>query len=153
MSEPCDFYVICLKDGDKIEVHILNGKDINDEHFIGGKYAVVDRITGTTNKMDGNTPIVIINTNKLRNNNLVRKLNVGNIDQLIKSCGDSVQDSIRRVYDSLSELHFDIDTLVTGVDKNRERIGIDAAKSKADNTIKQITKEITDLKGSIEGVL
>jgi hypothetical protein len=76
---------------------------------------------------------------------------VGNIDQLVKKCGESVQESIKKVYDNLSELHFDIDTLVTGVDKNREKVSVDSAKSKADNTIKQITLEITNLKGSIEG--
>ena len=93
---------------------------------------------------------MVINTNKLRKNPLKMTLNIGNIDSLIIKCGEEVMKSINDTYIKLSELHYNIDSLVTGIDKDKKIISIDYAKSNADRTISELTKSISKLSEDIK---
>lgn len=151
----CDFYVICLKNEDKtIDVHILSINPLDRDSYIGN-YLVVPR--GMTDAdyilaLDDITDHVNLNTNKLytKKHKFLIKLDVASstIERLISSCGDDIKRSIDKVYTSLSELHYDVDSLVTGYDKNKRKITVDLAKSNADLTIDRITTDITDLRGN-----
>ena len=150
----CDFYVICLKNEDKtIDVHILSINPLDRDSYIGN-YLVVPR--GMTDAdyilaLDDITDHVNLNTNKLytKKHKFLIKLDVASstIERLISSCGDDIKRSIDKVYTSLSELHYDVDSLVTGYDKNKRKITVDLAKSNADLTIDRITTDITNLRG------
>jgi len=158
MSEPCDYYVICLKDGNEIYVHILDGRDSKHKQFIGGilsaQYIKGKPITYPPNResyirFDGTKEYMIINTKKLENNPLKMKLDIGNIDSLIVKCGEEVMKSINDTYIKLSELHYNIDSLVTGIDKDKKIIPVDEAKSNADRTISELTQSISKLSDDI----
>jgi hypothetical protein len=162
-KEICDYYVICLKDGDKIEVHILTPGDpedtekkVDDMSWIG-RYAQNKTEGGfirynKTDK-DGNQslPYVLLNTNKLRHHSFMRVLDVGDakIESLIEKCGRSVKRSISSVYGHLSELHYNVDSLVSGYNKNKVKITAAVAKKETDETIKQITSEVSNLERNI----
>ena len=159
MSEPCDYYVICLKDKNDIYVHILNGRDPEHAQFIGGElsaqYIKGQTITYPPSKesyirFDGTKEYMIINTKKLERNPLKMKLDIGNIDLLIGKCGDEVMKYINETYVKLSELHYNIDALVTGIDKNKKIIQIDNAKLNADKTISELTQSISKLSEDIK---
>lgn len=139
-SDLCDFYVLCLKDGEKIDIHILTS-DPNDKETYIRKFEVLHRTQKEEKKY------IEINTNKLYTvgNKYKRTLDVDSntIDYLIQKCGDSVKDSIANIYNKLSDLHYDVDALVTGLDKNKNKIQVDAAKKNADNTISDITNDIS----------
>ncbi len=92
---------------------------------------------------------MVINTKKLRKNSLAKKLDTGNLDELIKKCGESMMNSINDTYVKLSELHYNIDSLVSGVDKEQRLINIDEAKKQADKTLEDITKSISKLSEDI----
>jgi hypothetical protein len=161
--EICDYYVICLKDGDKIEVHILTPGDredtekrVDDVSWIG-RYAQIKNEGGfirynKTDK-DGNQslPYVLLNTNKLRHHSFMRVLDVGDskIESLIEKCGRSVKRSISSVYGHLSELHYNVDSLVSGYNKNKVKITSAVAKKETDETIKNITREVSNLERNI----
>ena len=156
MSEPCDYYVICLKDGDEIDVHILDGRDSDHKQFIGGVFSAQyikgkEKIPNRESyiRSDGTKEYMVINTNKLRKNPLKMTLNIGNIDSLIIKCGEEVMKSINDTYIKLSELHYNIDSLVTGIDKDKRIIRVDDAKSNADRTISELTKSISKLSDDI----
>jgi len=154
-KKKCDFYVICLKNEDKtIDVHILSINPLDRDSYIGN-YLVVPR--GMTDAdyilaLDNITDHVNLNTNKLytKKHKFLIKLDVASntIERLITSCGDNIKQSIAKVYTSLSELHYDVDSLVTGYDKNKRKITVDLAKNNADLTIGRITRDITDLRGN-----
>jgi hypothetical protein len=154
-KKKCDYYVICLKNEDKtIDVHILSINPLDRDSYIGN-YLVVPR--GMTDAdyilaLDNITDHVNLNTNKLytKKHKFLIKLDVASntIERLITSCGDNIKQSIAKVYTSLSELHYDVDSLVTGYDKNKRRITVDLAKSNADLTIGRITTDITNLRGN-----
>lgn len=154
-KKKCDYYVICLKNEDKtIDVHILSINPLDRDSYIGN-YLVVPR--GMTDAdyilaLDNITDHVNLNTNKLytKKHKFLIKLDVASntIERLITSCGDNIKQSIAKVYTSLSELHYDVDSLVTGYDKNKRKITVDLAKNNADLTIGRITRDITDLRGN-----
>lgn len=148
----CDYYVICLKGQDEISVHILDGKrkvfgNKPNSYYVGN---FARRKRGTDEFLrgvEGDKQYIIIDTNKLeRGNKHVRRLNVGNLDELIAKCGQSVQNSIKHVYDNLSELHYDIDSILIGRDKNRKPIDVDAAADNANRTIDRISFEVDNLR-------
>ena len=58
--------------------------------------------------------------------------------------------SINETYVKLSELHYNIDALVTGIDKNKKIIQIDNAKLNADKTISELTQSISKLSEDIK---
>jgi len=158
MSEPCDYYVICLKDGNDIDVHILDGRNSDHEQFIGGDLSAqyIQKIpnksasnTESYIRFDGTKPYMNINTKKLEKNLLKMTLDIGSIDSLIIKCGEEVMNSINDTYIKLSELHYNIDSLVTGIDKDKKIISIDYAKSNADRTISELTKSISKLSDDI----
>jgi hypothetical protein len=157
MSEPCDYYVICLKDGNDIDVHILDGRNSDHEQFIGGKLSAQyiqgkpksPEHTDSYIRFEGTKPYMNINTKKLENNKLKMTLDIGNIDSLIIKCGEEVMKSINDTYIKLSELHYNIDSLVTGIDKDKRIIRVDDAKSNADRTISELTQSISKLSDDI----
>jgi len=151
----CDYYVICLKGTDYISVHILDGKrkafGVNKNDYYIGNFA--RKIRGTDKFMRGEEAgkkYIVIDTNKLeRENSHVRKLNVGNLDNLIAKCGDNIQRSIKSVYDHLSNLHYDIDSILIGRDKYRKPIDVDTAADNANKTIDSISIEVDNLKRNL----
>jgi hypothetical protein len=158
MSEPCDYYVICLKDGNDIDVHILDGRDSDHKQFIGGELSAqyIQKIPNKSAsnrdsyiRFEGTKPYMNINTKKLERNPLKMKLDIGNIDSLIIKCGEEVMKSINDTYIKLSELHYNIDSLVTGIDKDKRIIRVDDAKSNADRTISELTRSISKLSDDI----
>lgn len=172
MSETCDFYVICLKDGSKdtdpIEIHVLDGKNPYSPTFIGrfaqyktgyfyGRgYSLVDPPSEESYiRGEGGKRYVNITKSKLKKEDKSGKrrsiLDVGNLDELIAMCSQNIMDSIKETYDKLSELHYNIDSIVSGVDKRGKPINIDLARSNADRTIGELTRSISKLGDDIIG--
>lgn len=136
----CDYYVICLKDVDnKIDINIIPYDELN-------KYKVI-----SSKELDN---IIIINTNKLykgrgrQGNEYMTSLDVSDskINQSIGACGENIRKSIEDIYLNLSELEFDIDSIMTGYNKNNVKIDIETAKRTADFTINNIQNSIKNFK-------
>ncbi len=149
----CDYYVICIKDSDKIEVHILSGKNIDDKVYIGN---FARRIRGTEDFIrysgeDNKKSYIVLDTNKLSNSNKgsARKIYINNIDNLLSNCTNNIYKSIKSVYDQLSELHYDVDSLVSGIDKDKKPIDVDTAADNANRSIENIQKEVLNLRKGI----
>lgn len=151
-TNQCDYYVICLKGENEIYVHILDGKrkrlNGTDNEFYYLNFA--RKIKGTNQVIrgeEGKKQFILVDTAKLqRENSHVRTLNVGDLDSLLKRCGENVQRSIKSVYDNLSELHYDIDAMLIGRDKYKKPVDVDAAADKANETIGRISSEIESLR-------
>jgi len=144
----CNYYVICLKRGGNIDVHILTPKQIRSDKFAviqrGGKMDDPDknvRIGG----VNGTKRYVELNTTKFENNNFKVTLQISNLDLLIKESVDTFKDLIDEIYLKLSDLHYDIDSLITGVDKNNKLVSSDVAQAAANTTIEAISNQIGKL--------
>lgn len=154
-NEVLDYYVICLKDGDNIDVHILVGNEIEDpDHYIG-KFA--SRLKGTDNWVRekitrlGKKKFFCVKMSKLDNSNKSKQvLNVGKLDDLILKCGEKIKDCIANVYNSLSDLSYDIDSLVTGRTPSGTQIDVDTSRMNAIISSNKIKREIDDLTKEIK---
>lgn len=168
MNKICSYYVICVKDGDgknsPIDVHILTPGDTSltydqnklDNSFIG-QYAT--KVRGVENrntymrktKTKNQIPYIELNTNLLSNHiyKITLKTDDSTINNLISKCAESVKDSIENVYSHLSELHYDVDSLVSGYGKNKNKISSTEAKLKTDDTLKKISAEVNKLESDI----
>jgi hypothetical protein len=162
----CNYYVICLKDGNSknspIDVHILTPGNSNltyeqnklDNSFIG-QYATKIRGGGNAymreTKTKNKIQYIELNTNLLASHTykVTLKTDDNTINNLIFKCAESVKDSIENVYSHLSELHYDVDSLVSGYSKNKTRISSAEAKLKTDDTLKKISTEINKLESDI----
>jgi hypothetical protein len=163
----CDYYVICLKDGNSknspIDVHILTPGNSNltyeqnkslDNSFIG-QYATKIRGGGNAymrkTKTKNKIQYIELNTNSLASHTykVTLKTDDNTINNLIFKCAESVKDSIENVYSHLSELHYDVDSLVSGYSKNKTRISSAEAKINTDITLKKISDEINKLESDI----
>jgi hypothetical protein len=148
VMKECDYYVICLKEltSNDISVHVLTYNEIITDNFAvskrGGDINNIDRNIIDT----GTTRYVYLNSNKIkRNDNNSVVLPISGLDSLIKDCAGDLKMIIDEVYEKLSDLHYDIDSLITGVDKNNTEITSDNAEKSALNTITEITEYLGQL--------
>lgn len=155
----CDYYVIALKNPDlTIDIHILS-IDPNDLSYIGNyvkipsEYKKLNRSDEYVNNLiSSQFDEIEIYTNKLSTHKdfkVTLNISTQHIESLISSCGENIKNSIGRVYDSLSELHYDIDSLVTGYNKNKVKIPVETAESNANQTISRITNDLINLSGNL----
>jgi hypothetical protein len=160
-EEMCDYYVICVKDNDTIKINILSGKDSSDPYYIDQPKNVVHKRNDLTEYPENwithhrsddtehfTKPYIVIDTSKLLSN-ISLDINTNNINNMIRKCGKSINDYIKTVYGKLSELHYDIDTLITGVNKDIKQVNPDDAYTKVGTTIEDITTEMSKLKKGI----
>lgn len=174
MNSICDYYVICLKDGNIFDIHILTPGDpsltyeqnvVNNPSFIG-KYA--SKIKGTNEYIRRTKSIKkvityielntrFLETDRPRTNNTGHQYGIklviddDTINGLISKCAESVKDSIGKVYTHLTDLHYDVDSLVSGYNKERILISPTEAKAKTDETLRKISTEVNKLESDISG--
>jgi hypothetical protein len=104
-----EYYMIALKYFDKIELYIINGVDLGNQLESG--YS--DIVTGGMRFKMGSIK-------KLVDDNFIKKitLDLSNIDDKIKNLGENIKESIGELYEEISKFNYNVDTIITGVDKN-----------------------------------
>ena len=151
--KPCNYYVICLKNqsDNNIDVHILDYSQIISDDFAVSKRGGDKTNVNRNIVVSGVKSYVELNTNKISNNNNDKKvtLPISDLDGLINICASKIKISIDEIYLKISDLHFDIDSLVTGIDKNNKEISSEDAEKSAILTIGDITKHLTNLSKGI----
>jgi len=137
MKETCDYYVIALKSGQNVSVNILDGKNMNDPSYIG---YFATKIHGTDNfiREDSKGQHLIINSSKLSQHPFKVQLSLDNIDENIEKIGNDVKKCITDVYDAVSELNYDVDAVITGIDKFRRNMKIDKAYQRTEKDIQKL---------------
>lgn len=168
VSKRCDYYVIALKDNLTISVSIFDGKNENDPSYIckfakpkgygprktkGGisldrrDQADIFRFI-EPKKEDGiRKRFITLDPSEKRYNEFqfTRKIDLSKIDNLIKSCGENIQNSIKNLFDNISALEYHTEAILTGYEYDLSDVSIDEAKQKADDSIDNISKEIEGL--------
>jgi len=171
IQERCDYYVIAIKDGDKIVVSIFNGKNTNDSSYIENFAKPIGRSNAERqmrsvirvkmeNLSDEQTQKGVIPSIikrwivmdpkefKIQGNRRVipdfeyeRVIDLDHIDRIISSCSKSIQDSIKILFDRISEMEYHAESIITGKNLNN----VESSKKK--------TEEITiDIKNQLDGL-
>lgn len=149
-----NYYVICLKDEatdkDKVDIHILDGRNTNKPNYIGRFSSSKDVNNFIKPKKNSKgEPIgsfIPISISKLnRNLNSKKTLEISNLDDLIEISKEGIKDMISNVYNNLSDLSYDIDSLVSGRGPNGDQIDVDTARLNSIMSASKIKKEINNL--------
>ena len=170
-SKRCNYYVICLKRNDSIVVSIFNGTDVNDpcymEKFAKPKgrsnsereasYRARSVIRYKTKKVKDANGVesevilgrfIVMDPNEFKGNRRVvpnfeyeRVIDLNKIEKIISSCSQSIQDSIKILFDRISEMEYHAESIITGRNLN----SVELSKKK--------TEEITsDIKNQLDGL-
>jgi hypothetical protein len=162
--ERCDYYVIALKSGDNIIVSIFNGKDKNDPCYME-EFA---KPTGRSIAERKKKSVIRYKTKKIGDETIVigrfivmdpkefriegrrrvvpdfeyeRVIDLNKIEKIISSCSQSIQDSIKVLFDRISEMEYHAESIITGSNINTVEIS------------KKKTEEITnDIKSKLDGL-
>lgn len=160
----CDYYILAIKEGDKISVSIFNGKNTADPSYMAnfakpigrGKNRGTDVIRSKdiykkVKNSNGTTDEVLVRTDKwitmdpgenvYTNFQFKRTIDLKQIERIISSCSQSIQDSIKILFDRISEMEYHAESIITGRNLN----SVELSKKK--------TEEITsDIKNQLDGL-
>ena len=173
MKKLCDYYIIGIKESESIiSVYVLSpnensdGKYIFDENILQvpkNKVTSLPEVTGkilTTKQIQGlmkfsynkgeSDNCVFININKLmgrtdESQKSTIEFSDDKINGMIRSIGDNIQDSLEKTFKLISDLEYDVESLVTGVTPDKVEIKVDDAKSKCDLTLREIQTQVKEL--------
>jgi hypothetical protein len=141
-----DYYVICIKYINRIDIYIFDG-DENSPNYCGKTHPAVD----DKGKMKSTKTRVVNSGIKPYSINLIEIEN--NIDKISKGL-KSVLDGL---YSELSEFHYNVETIVSGVNKHGKLIDVDEfesysnlAKKNAQVMRDELDNLITHYKGGIK---
>jgi len=153
MKDRCDFYVICLKsENERIEVYILSGDDKSKRNPYILDCAVTDKKTESKlrhkihKKTGVEIPYCVLSNSTLETNCESIDIELNSIGPMIQSLGADIQNKISVIYDDLSELHFDVDAIISGRDKHKNSIPLEKARKMATSRLSKITDDIQNFK-------
>lgn len=144
----CNYYVICLKNqsNSNIDVHILTYDDIITDTYAVSKRGGNIEDPERNIVVSGAKRYVELNSNKIKNNDNEKvTLTISDLESLIFLCAGKLKMIIDNIYMKISDLNYDIDSLISGVDKNNKEITSKDAEISAIKTIADITEHLTNL--------
>jgi hypothetical protein len=151
----CDYYVMAIKDENKIIVSIFNGKNPDDpsymENFAKPKgRSKLDRLKKEVIRTDKNGKNFIVMDPKeidYINFKYKRIIDLDNIDKIISSCSQSIQDSIKTLFDRISEMEYHAESIITGKNLN----SVELSKKKTEEITSDIKNQLDGLSDSLLG--
>lgn len=143
---PLDYYLICIKKGDNIDIYIL------DDDVTSPCYYNKFRSGNKENKVDFLGESNTFSLSELKKSNapgLKYTLNLSDLEGKINIIGKSIKRNLDFLYKQLSEFQYNVETIMTGVDDKSQKV-IDDNKFKmisdnAKNNLEQMTRVLTRL--------
>lgn len=159
ISKRCDYYILAIKEGDRISVSIFNGKNSADPSYmqifakpigrgaarIGGEVIrqKIAQVGAGRNKKEVLKKWLVMDPEEevYRAFQYTRIIDLDHIERIISSCSQSIQDSIKILFDRISEMEYHAESILTGSNLNSVEIS------------KKKTEEITtDIKNQLDGL-
>lgn len=113
----CDSYIVGVKYYNSIKVWIIEHKSDKDKYM-----GLADRFNRSGEFVK---QYRFIDVKKIKDELEPFELGFNNIDRLIKQAGQQLKDSITKLYKAISEMNYNIETIITGVDKEKKSVGAD----------------------------
>ena len=141
----CDYYVIALKQHTKIYIYMLNSKGPETPYgggTRGNKYSISHFLTESG-----------LSISELRKKEKTYSvLDLSTIDSNLEEVGTDLRESLNSIWTNLSEIEYNIETITTGVNKNKETVEADEYESLySDSTdrLNTIKDDLKRLKGTL----
>lgn len=132
----CDFYIIGLKQNNKIFIYVISQGDL-------GNYLTTSGVS----------------LSKLRDyvmkpgeTNICFELNLNDLENKIKDIGDNIKNSLSEIWTNLSEVEYNVESITTGQNKEGGRIEPDDYERlfiESTSRLQLVTNEINGLKNSM----
>lgn len=143
-----DKYIIGLKGKDEANIWIIdkNG-EFKIEDYLIEEYDDEDNLVKAT--------IDVSALRSLKKWDPIKKpftLKFDNVEKIIESVSEGLSQMVETLYDNISELNYNIETIITGVNKEKELVNLDDMDIYYTNSMenmKKIDKEIKDVKKTI----
>lgn len=154
-AELLDYYIIGLKGANEAYIWIIDDKgEFRKKDYIDPYY-----FTDSKGKLTKKIAYYKINATKLKADIPSKKpfvLDYGKIDNLVNTLTKEIRESVDKLYSDISELNYNIETIITGISKEQDVVSpdkIDDYYTKAEDNIKSIGSDIEKLKVGIKGDL
>ncbi len=137
-----DFYILCIKSLNKIDIYIVKTKGDNSNLPI--VFNIHPNIESGAGKFS------IPNVRNLNSDYLSKfEINLTNIDGKVKNLGKDISVAIERIYKDISELQYNIETLTTGIDEDGNRV---EAEDDLETHFEKANTNLDSLKKSVDAL-
>lgn len=130
----CDYYIIAIKKDNFIYIWVLSKNTIKNVLTKSGRISI--------SKID-------------KTYEPVGKIDLSKIDHKIKKITKGIQDKLEKLYESISSLNYNIETIITGVDKYNNIVkdieDLDLYYDSSEKDIHNIGENLKKVKGIIKG--
>jgi hypothetical protein len=133
----CDYYIVALKQAYKVYVYVLNSSLPNTHPKSLGRYMIKSGISMSL----------------LKSSNVVSILDLSDVENKIKSIGEDLSESLNDIWTNLSKIEYNIETITTGVDKNKNLISeedFDGVFEDSNERLKVVSTSLKRLNGSFK---
>jgi hypothetical protein len=139
-----EYYMVALKYFDKIELYIIDGVELGNQLESGYSEIVTDGMRFKVNSIK-----------KLVDDKFIKKitLDLSSIDDKIKNLGENIKSSITDLYEEISKFNYNVETIITGVDKNGKVIkGQDKFNEHHDSARRNLAELASHLENLVSGI-
>jgi hypothetical protein len=134
----CDFYIIGLKQNNKIYIFILHGATTL------GKYLINSGISLSKLREE------VAKGNSKGKEGVYFELNLADLENKIEKVADNLKSSLNTIWTNLSDIEYNVESITTGQDKKGQTIewtGYEEIFEDCKTKLVQVNEELTNLKG------
>lgn len=149
---PLDYYLVCLKYADKVDIHILSGKNENDVNYYG-KF-----LTNVVTKTDKNGKEYLSGGNfsvsKIKAMDEMKfSIELNNLEEKIQKIAKNLKETLDKLYAELSSFQFNVETIVSGVDEKGKIIDDNGFNTHSSNALTNLVSMDRELRFLLSDVL
>lgn len=137
-----DYYIISLKHVDSISIYVINGNNVMVDNLLTD--SGVFSISKIKKSLKENlSPVKLF------------KIDLTDIDGRISNLGENLKENLNILYEEISDFQYNIETIITGIDKDGKRMndkGFDLYDQKTKNNINKLRDGLELLVGSFRKI-
>ena len=148
-----DYYLICLKYADRVDIFILDGKNENSDAYYQ-KFRTEglrkDRTQVPQHERKFSVSLIV---NKCPDN-MKFSIDLINLEEKIRKIASGLKETLDDLYSQLSEFQYNVETIITGVDEKGDIISpIDFTNlsTSAESNIRSMSLKLNELVTNISG--
>jgi len=150
-----DYYLVCLKYADKVDIFILDGKDENSDAYYQkfrteGLTKKNPRTQVPQNERKFSVSLIVKNCP----DNMRFSIDLINLEEKIKKIASGLKETLDDLYTQLSEFQYNVETIITGVDEKGDIISpgdFTNLSASAESNIRSMSSKLNDLVTNISG--
>lgn len=149
---PLDYYLVCLKYADKVDIHILNGKDEISSNYYGKFLTNVVTKTDKSGKQylaGGNFSVSKIKAM----DEMKFSIELNNLEEKIQKIAKNLKETLDKLYAELSSFQFNVETIISGVDEKGKIIDDNGFNTHSTNALTNLVSMDRELRFLLSDVL